>query len=316
MAPEETSTTSAPRARRPASASTRALTCCGSMPPSAVVSDEDPTLTTTREAPATSGRAGAFTPGPLRCRDRRGRPLPSPSPRPAPRQRPRRRRGTPRAGGPRRRGSPLRSLVVMASWMARRRRAAGRLSSKRVSSPRRPRISAPASTIGLKSNTTALSTSPIITASPSWAPSSRSRSSTPSRLSRSARKPTASSLLKSVCRTQRSGFSPRTRQPSAGLLDRELRAPGGSGRPDHDAGRLRGRSVAAGDSDDLSHRERQLTQSFVACRRHREHREPALLEVGQHDVGEVAAVGDVDLVERRRAADGPRDRRTWPARSR
>ena len=104
---------------------------------------------------------------------------------------------------------------AIASSIALRRWAAGRSSANRLSSPRRlPRISAPALIIGLKSKTTAFSASPMSTASPSSAPSSSSRSSTPSRLSRSARKPTASSLLKSVCRTQRSGFTPRTRQPS------------------------------------------------------------------------------------------------------
>ena len=48
---------------------------------------------------------------------------------------------------------------------------AGRFSSKRWSSPRRPSISTPASMPGLKSKTTALSGWPIRTASPSTAPS-------------------------------------------------------------------------------------------------------------------------------------------------
>src|SRR3954447_954399 len=102
--------------------------------------------------------------------------------------------------------------VAIAASMSRRRRAAGRDSSSRASSPRRPSSSAPVSTIGRKSKTTAWSLAPMSTASPSSAPSSRSRCSTPSRLSRSARKPTASSLLKSVCRTHRSGLAPSTRQ--------------------------------------------------------------------------------------------------------
>src|SRR6478609_2420059 len=56
IAPEETSTTSAPRALSPASTSTRSRTRPGSMPPAAVVREEDPTLTTIRFAPVTSVR--------------------------------------------------------------------------------------------------------------------------------------------------------------------------------------------------------------------------------------------------------------------
>ncbi len=127
----------------------------------------------------------------------------------------------------------------IAASMSRRRRAAGRDSSKRWSSPRRLSTSAPASMPGLKSNTTALSGCPIRTASPSWAPSASSRVSTPSRFSRSARKPTASSLLKSVWRTQRSGFTPRTRQPSAVSLTLN------SSLPSADAGRITIRVASA-----------------------------------------------------------------------
>src|SRR5262245_60723002 len=48
MAPELTSTTSSPRVRASAKASTRASTRAASSPPSSVVSDDDPILTTTR----------------------------------------------------------------------------------------------------------------------------------------------------------------------------------------------------------------------------------------------------------------------------
>src|SRR6478609_4330457 len=53
MAPLETRTTSAPPPRAAASTSTRWRTRAGSMPPAAVVSDDEPTLTTMRRAPAT-----------------------------------------------------------------------------------------------------------------------------------------------------------------------------------------------------------------------------------------------------------------------
>ena len=56
MAPEDTSTTWVPPLARAASASTSAVIRCWSIPPSAVVSDDDPTLTTTRSAVAMSAR--------------------------------------------------------------------------------------------------------------------------------------------------------------------------------------------------------------------------------------------------------------------
>src|SRR5690625_3811728 len=57
MAPEETSTTSWPRARRWASTATSRVRRVRSSPPSAVVSEEDPIFTTTRPAPATPERS-------------------------------------------------------------------------------------------------------------------------------------------------------------------------------------------------------------------------------------------------------------------
>src|SRR6185312_15650301 len=70
---------------------------------------------------------------------------------------------------------------------------------------------------GSQSNTTASSGSPIRTSAPGSAPASARATSTPRRASRSARYPTASSLLKSVCWTQRRGFSPMMRKLSPSL---------------------------------------------------------------------------------------------------
>ena len=151
---------------------------------------------------------------------------------------------------------------------------------------------------GLKSNTTALSGWPIRTVSPSTAPSSSSRASTPSRSSRSARKPTASSLLKSVCRTQRSGFSPRTRQPSPVSLTVKSAPPSAPARPEHDPGGLGDLAVGAGLLHDPGHREGELAQPLARRGGDGEDPQAALSEVVEHDVGEVAAVGHVDLVER------------------
>src|SRR3954469_11792429 len=57
MAPEDTSTTWLPAADRAARASTRASSRPGSSPPTAVVNDDEPTLTTIRFAAATAWRA-------------------------------------------------------------------------------------------------------------------------------------------------------------------------------------------------------------------------------------------------------------------
>src|SRR4030095_17035957 len=56
MAPEETRTISRPANLAPASTATSCPIRCGSMPPLGVVKDEEPTLTTTRRAPASSSR--------------------------------------------------------------------------------------------------------------------------------------------------------------------------------------------------------------------------------------------------------------------
>src|ERR1700679_2532640 len=59
MAPEETSTTWIPAFRRAARAAARAVIALSAISPSAVVSEEDPTLTTTRAAAAMAGRGPA-----------------------------------------------------------------------------------------------------------------------------------------------------------------------------------------------------------------------------------------------------------------
>src|SRR5215216_2338098 len=56
MAPDETRTISRPASLAPASTLTSCSMRCGSMPPSAVVSEDEPTLTTTRRAVASSSR--------------------------------------------------------------------------------------------------------------------------------------------------------------------------------------------------------------------------------------------------------------------
>src|SRR5699024_1696927 len=85
-------------------------------------------------------------------------------------------------------------------------------SSSRSSVPRRPSSSAPPTIVGSQSKTTASSPGPMSTVDPATAPEAYSWSSTPSFARRSARKPTASSLVKSVWCTQRSGLSPCTRK--------------------------------------------------------------------------------------------------------
>ena len=131
---------------------------------------------------------------------------------------------------------------------------------------------------GLKSKTTALSGWPMRTGSPSTAPSCTSRASTPSRLSRSARKPTASSLLKSVWRTQRSGLLAAHPPALAGLGDGEVvaavdRAAAGSRCACASTTGRRGPRRG----DDLGHREGQLAQPVAgggATRRRRAARAP------------------------------------------
>ena len=151
---------------------------------------------------------------------------------------------------------------------------------------------------GLKSKTTELSGWPMSTASPSWAPSSSSRVSTPSRLSRSARKPTASSLLKSVWRTQRSGLLAAHPPAVAGLGDGEARP---SRRPTAAAAR------SAWPRRPASRPGRGPTISAIAKVSSRspspeaaetgKTRSPRSRSSSMHDLGDVAAVGHVDLVQ-------------------
>src|SRR3712207_3152587 len=65
MAPDDTSTSSAPASRPAASTSTRWRTRAGSMPPAAVVSDDDPTLTTMRRARASRAERSVVTAVPV-----------------------------------------------------------------------------------------------------------------------------------------------------------------------------------------------------------------------------------------------------------
>ena len=101
---------------------------------------------------------------------------------------------------------------------------------------------------------------------PGVAPSSTSRSSTPSRASRSARKPTASSLEKSVWRTHRSGFD-AAHAPHLALADHGEVGTGHRRRVQHDPGRLRRRAGGAYLGDHPGHRERQLAQPLPRARR-------------------------------------------------
>ena len=135
------------------------------------------------------------------------------------------------------------------------------------------------------------------TASPSCAPILASLSSTPSRLRRSARKPTASSLLKSVWRTQRSGLAPRTRQPVVGRDDLEVAAAVDGLRAQHDPLRLGLGRVLAGRDHDLGHREGQLAQARAGRGADLEDAQAATAQLLDDHVGDVLAVGHVDLVE-------------------
>jgi hypothetical protein len=78
--------------------------------------------------------------------------------------------------------------------------------------------------------------------------------------------------------------------------------------PQHDAGGLLDRPGGAVGGDHPRHRERQLAQPLAGGGRHDEHLEAARLEVGLHQLGEVARVRHVDLVEhdRPRPAGEPR----------
>ena len=122
IAPEDTSTTSrAARRARPASASTSGVDRSGSMPPAAVVSDDEPTLTTTR-----AGRGDLLAPVTLRSSASPGSSSVQP-------QRGRRaaptvaRRGRSRAGARRRRGSRRSPRSAIAASIVAAAPAAGAL---------------------------------------------------------------------------------------------------------------------------------------------------------------------------------------------
>ena len=117
-------------------------------------------------------------------------------------------------------------------------------------------------------------------------------------MSRSARKPTASSLLKSVWRTQRVGFSPRTiHWPFRSTIVNSSPHAGLGARAEHDARGLGLRRGGALGRHDLGHRERQLAKAVMARGGDLVDVEPARLEVGADESGDLARVGNVDLVE-------------------
>ena len=120
--------------------------------------------------------------------------------------------------------------------------------------------------------------------------------STPIRLSRSARKPTASSLLKSVWRTQRSGLAPRTRHPSS-VARTSKSAPPSTASAAARCARLGARARPRGTLDDLGHRERQLAQARAGRGADLEDPQAAAAQLLDDHVGDVLAVGHVDLVE-------------------
>src|SRR5690606_32953664 len=84
----------------------------------------------------------------------------------------------------------------------------------------------------------------------------------------------------------------------AGLLDGELGAAAGLVLgPDDDAGRRRGRAGGPGRGDDLGHGEGQFAQTRTGRRADGEYPQPAGPQVGDHHVGDLLAVGHIDLVE-------------------
>ena len=142
---------------------------------------------------------------------------------------------------------------------------------------------------------------PMTTVEPAMAPALNRRSSTPSLARRSARKPTASSLAKSVCGDPALGLDAEDAVDVAvgAALDLDgvvLLVDGARAQHDALACGL-GRDLGAALLDELGQREAQLAQALVADRRDLEDAVAALLEVGRDEVGELAALGHVDLVE-------------------
>ena len=92
------------------------------------------------------------------------------------------------------------------------------------------------------------------------------------------------------------------RHAEAGVVD-GLRA-------QHDACGLRSRRLAARLLDELGERERELLEALVAHRGDLEDTQAASFELGGDEVGELARLGDVDLVEHDEAGTlGERDAR-------
>ena len=90
--------------------------------------------------------------------------------------------------------------------------------------------------------------------------------------------------------------------PALGRLgDLELAAAVDAGGPDHDAGGLRDRALGAGLADDLAHGVDQGGHADAGGGADREDAQATGLEVLADHVGDLVAVGDVDLVERHQA---------------
>ena len=151
---------------------------------------------------------------------------------------------------------------------------------------------------GLKSKTTALSGSPMSTASPSSAPSSTSFGLDPEPVEPVGEE--ADGLVVAEVGLPDPALGLLAAHPPAvgGLLDRELVLAVGRRRPQHDPGRLDDRLGLAGRLDDRRHREGQLPHALAGRGRDLEDRQAALAQLVDHEAGDVAAVGHVDLVER------------------
>ena len=205
------------------------------------------------------------------------------------------------AGARRRRGPRPRPARPYAASMARRggRRAA----APRTGRPRRggsEHARRPASTIGLKSKTTALSSGPITTASPSAAPELEQPVLDAEPVEPVGEEADGLVVGEVGLPDPALGLLPRTRQPVRVVLDGEVgtrrRAPAGGSRsgcasatgPSRRGPRRRprpSRTTARGDPRGSPRR------SGTTCR-------PRCLEVVDDDVGQLPAVGHVDLVER------------------
>ena len=282
MAPEETRTRSAPLRRTPARLSTRRRTRSGSMPPAAVVSEDDPTLTTTRWAPETAARVILRRPPGRRVVEVEV-------------------------------GQPV--LLVVATRDVGAGLALAPVRHRGVDRPAavrgRARLVEP---LVLASATQHLGAG--VDARLEVEDDGVVRVADEHRVTLDRAE--LDELLLHAEPVQAVGEEPHglvvaevgLPDPALGLLaahapalalarlgDGELRPAAGRRRPDHDARRLHLGLLGTPGSDDGGHREHQLAQPLVAGGADRDHRPAALGDVLGDDVGHVPAVGDVDLVE-------------------